>query len=111
MSFFIQDKGSLILQEVWNDASGAGLVYTPLEASSIKEAMRGDNAETVEILPCGFSIVPDNENGAGCLLTLGLQFLVSSNPTAQLTQQYVKAVEDLMAATIAKVKTAVGVQI
>lgn len=108
--FCIQENGALVLQEIWNDASGAGLVYAPLETNSIEEAMRGENADNVQLLPCGFSIFPDKETGAGCLLTLGLQFLVNSNPTAQLTQHYVEAVEQIMATTIGKVKTAMGVQ-
>ncbi|XP_023635531.1 homeobox-leucine zipper protein HDG6 isoform X2 [Capsella rubella] len=104
------ENDMLVLQEVWNDASGAVLVYAPVETSSIEAVNRGENSNYVPLLPSGFSIVPDGSTGGGCLLTLGLQILASTNPTAQLTQGFVKIVEGLMLHTIDKIKSALHKQ-
>jgi len=108
----------LVLQEIWNDASGAMVVYAPVETNSIELVKRGENSDSVKFLPSGFSIVPDGVNGSyhrgntggGCLLTFGLQILVGTNPTAALIQGTVKSVETLMAHTIVKIKSALDLQ-
>nr|BAG68845.1 homeodomain-containing transcription factor FWA [Turritis glabra] len=111
-------NGMLVLQEVWNDASGAVVVYAPVETSSIEPVKRGENSDSVQLLPSGFSILPDgvtdhkgkSKTGGGCLLTLGLQILLSSNPTAELTQDSVQKVEELIGHTIGKIKSALHIQ-
>lgn len=98
----------LVLQEVSNDASGSVVVYAPVETSSIEPI---ENLDSVQLLPSGFSILPDgvtgekSNTGGGCLLTFGLQILVNSNPTVELTQGFVKKVEELMVHTIGKIKS------
>ncbi|KAG7617305.1 Homeobox-leucine zipper protein HDG6 [Arabidopsis thaliana] len=114
----IVNNGMLVLQEIWNDASGAMVVYAPVETNSIELVKRGENSDSVKFLPSGFSIVPDGVNGSyhrgntggGCLLTFGLQILVGINPTAALIQGTVKSVETLMAHTIVKIKSALDLQ-
>ncbi|KAG7541501.1 START domain [Arabidopsis thaliana x Arabidopsis arenosa] len=109
-------NGMLVLQEIWNDASGAMLVYAPVETNSIEWVKRGGESDHVQLLPSGFSIMPDGVpdrkgksktgGGGGCLLTFGVQLLFSRNPTAELPQGYVKTVEVLMVHTIGKIKSA-----
>nr|BAG68835.1 homeodomain-containing transcription factor FWA [Arabidopsis lyrata subsp. petraea] len=112
-------NGMLVLQEIWNDASGAMVVYSPVETNPIEWVKRGGDSDYVQLLPSGFSIMPDGVpdrkgksktgGGGGCLLTFGLQLLFSSNPTAELPQGYVKNVEVLMVHTIGKIKSALHI--
>nr|BAG68838.1 homeodomain-containing transcription factor FWA [Arabidopsis halleri subsp. halleri] len=112
----IVGNDTLVLQEIWNDASGAMVVYAPVETNPMEWVKRGGNSDSVQLLPSGFSIMPDgvpdrkgkskNGGGGGSLVTFGLQILFSSNPTAVIPQGYVKNVEVLMVHTIGKIKSA-----
>ncbi|VVA92619.1 unnamed protein product [Arabis nemorensis] len=110
----IVENGMLVLQEIWNDTSGALVVYAPVDDNSMEEVMMGGDSDFVHLLPSGFSILPDRETGSdrgkdktsgACLLTLGFQFLVSSKPTSEVTQSFVKMVEGLLDCTIGNIKS------
>ncbi|KAF3603715.1 hypothetical protein F2Q69_00034034 [Brassica cretica] len=99
-----------VLQETWNDASGALLVYAPVDMEKI---LASENSDSVQILPSGFSILPDgggetdpNRSRVGCLLTLGYQMLHSVKPGEDVDQDFVKKVELLMDRTMGKIKSA-----
>lgn len=109
----------LVLQEIWNDASGAVVVYAPVETNSMEKVMRGEDSDFVQLLPSGFSILPDgktkpdrgkDKTSGGCLLTLGFQILVSSIPTSEITQSFVKTVEELLDRTIGKIKSGLHIE-
>ncbi|CAN1188859.1 Homeobox-leucine zipper protein ROC4 [Linum perenne] len=60
------DNGdSLILQEIWNDATSSLLVYTTVDIPMMGLAMSGGDSSFVPILPSGFGIFPDGYNGGG----------------------------------------------
>ncbi|KAF3527810.1 hypothetical protein DY000_02038331 [Brassica cretica] len=107
-----QEPGNSVLQETWNDASGALLVYAPVDMEKI---LASENSDSVQILPSGFSILPDgggetdpNRSRVGCLLTLGYQMLHSVKPGEDVDQDFVKKVELLMDRTMGKIKSALS---
>jgi homeobox-leucine zipper protein len=113
----------LILQETWTDASGSLVVYAPVDIPSINVVMAGGDSAYVALLPSGFAILPDERSsnncnggtvkagengtdGGGCLLTVGFQILLDSQPTAKLTVESVETVNNLISCTIQKIKAA-----
>lgn len=120
----------LILQETWSDASGSVVVYAPVDIPSINVVMGGGDSAYVALLPSGFAILPDEPSsygrphncnrtmiksgdngtdGGGCLLTVGFQILLDSQPTAKLTVESVETVNNLISCTIQKIKAALKV--
>ncbi|GAU44802.1 hypothetical protein TSUD_291950 [Trifolium subterraneum] len=120
----------LYLQDSWTDSSGSMVVYSPINMQSLSLVMSGGDSSCVALLPSGFSILPDghssnnsivgtssdgssssgndNDNG-GCLLTVGLQMVLSNLQSSKLTTESVDTVNDLIANTVQKVKDALGV--
>nr|POE69422.1 homeobox-leucine zipper protein anthocyaninless 2 [Quercus suber] len=125
------ESNMLILQETWTDASGSVVVYAPVDAPSINVVMSGGDSTYVALLPSGFSILPDDQsffggpqncngtvikednNGCdgsgGCLLTVGFQILINSQPAAKLTVESVETVNNLISCTIQKIKAALKI--
>ncbi|XP_019087173.1 PREDICTED: homeobox-leucine zipper protein HDG7-like [Camelina sativa] len=118
------ESSMLILQETWNDASGALVVYAPVDIPSMNVVMSGGDSAYVALLPSGFSILPDgsslsdqintnggmvNQESKGCLLTLGFQILVNCLPTAKLNVESVETVNNLIACTIHKIRAALRI--
>ncbi|KAK4283154.1 hypothetical protein QN277_000138 [Acacia crassicarpa] len=114
------ETGMVILQETWTDATGSMVVYAPVDVQSLNVVMSGGDSSYVALLPSGFAIHADGTNvgggnqssgsdgsGGGSLLTVGLQILVSSLPTGKLTVESVETVNNVMRATIEKIKEAV----
>ena len=121
----------LILQETWTDESGSVVVYAPVDVSSINVVMGGGDSAYVALLPSGFAILPDDQTsfgvppncsgsivkagdngsdvGSGCLLTVGFQILLNSQPTAKLTVESVETVNNLISCTIQKIKAALKI--
>lgn len=117
----------LILQETWVDASGALMVYAPLDIASMRAVMTGRESSFVALLPSGFAIVPDgssgcggsnewsgrlgrggsSNDGSGSLLTVAFQILVNNLPSAKLNVESVDTVNGLLACTIDRIKSAV----
>ncbi|KAL1198323.1 Homeobox-leucine zipper protein HDG7 [Cardamine amara subsp. amara] len=119
------ENSMLILQETWNDSSGALVVYAPVDVPSMNVVMSGGDSAYVALLPSGFSILPDgssslpdhidtnnslvNHESKGCLLTVGFQILVNSLPTAKLNLESVETVNNLIACTIHKIRAALRI--
>ncbi|XP_074587804.1 homeobox-leucine zipper protein HDG1-like isoform X2 [Curcuma longa] len=95
----------LILQETCADASGAMVVYAPVDVPAMHLVMNGGDSAYVALLPSGFAILPDG--GEGSLLTVGFQILVNNQPTAKLTVESVETVNHLISCTVQKIKAAV----
>ncbi|GLJ18483.1 hypothetical protein SUGI_0327740 [Cryptomeria japonica] len=76
--------------------------------------MNGQESNNVALLPSGFAILPDgpecrphsNPPVGGSLLTIAFQILVNNLPTAKLTMESVKTVNDLISCTTKKIKAA-----
>ncbi|XP_022877113.1 homeobox-leucine zipper protein ROC3-like [Olea europaea var. sylvestris] len=116
----------LMLQESCTDDSGSIVVYTTIDVDSIQLAMNGEDPSCIPLLPLGFIISPmghaindssitseDTENGnlqpdSGCLLTVGLQVLASTIPTAKLNLSSVTAINHHMCNTIQQISSALS---
>ncbi|XP_011048682.1 PREDICTED: homeobox-leucine zipper protein ANTHOCYANINLESS 2-like isoform X1 [Populus euphratica] len=117
----------LILQETWNDVSGSLVVYAPVDVQSVSVVMNGGDSTYVALLPSGFVILPgnsfsngepnncngnpakrdcDGNSGGGSFLTVGFQILASNLPSAKLTVESVKTVQNLISCTMQRIKTA-----
>ncbi|RID43165.1 hypothetical protein BRARA_I00043 [Brassica rapa] len=108
----------LILQETCIDASGALVVYAPVDIPAMHVVMNGGDSSYVALLPSGFAVLPDGgfnggsgdgeqrPVGGGSLLTVAFQILVNNLPTAKLTVESVETVNNLISCTVQKIRTA-----
>lgn len=109
----------LMLQESCTDDSGSLVVYATMDVDAIQLAMSGDDPSTVPLLPLGFVItpvtpaaVPSSESGclpeSGCLLTVALQVLASTIPTAKLNLSSVTAINHHLCNTVQQINAALS---
>ncbi|KAL6844550.1 hypothetical protein ACP4OV_026223 [Aristida adscensionis] len=113
----------LILQESCTDASGAYVIYAPVDVVAMNVVLNGGDPDYVALLPSGFAILPDGPAAAGgmpagdggvgsgsggSLLTVAFQILVDSVPTAKLSLGSVATVNSLIACTVERIKAAVS---
>ncbi|KAJ4905583.1 Homeobox-leucine zipper protein ANTHOCYANINLESS 2 [Raphanus sativus] len=104
----------LILQETCIDASGALVVYAPVDIPAMNVVMNGGDSSYVALLPSGFVVLPDGGSGdveqrpvgGGSLLTVAFQILVNNLPTAKLTVESVETVNNLISCTVQKIRDA-----
>ncbi|KAL1192116.1 Homeobox-leucine zipper protein HDG1 [Cardamine amara subsp. amara] len=98
----------LILQETSIDASGATIVYAPVDIPAIHSVMSGADSSYVPLLPSGFAILPDGQGmeETGSLLTVAFQILVNSLPTAKLNVESIETVNNLISCTVQKIRAA-----
>ncbi|MCH87030.1 homeobox-leucine zipper protein ANTHOCYANINLESS 2-like [Trifolium medium] len=131
ISILANSGNMLYLQDSWTDSSGSMIVYSSISMQSLSMLMNGGDPSSVPLLPSGFSILPDghsnnntlvetssdgsgssgseNDN-SGCLLTFGLQMLLTSLETSKLAYESVYTINELISCTIEKVKEALGVE-
>lgn len=127
----------LMLQESCTDESGSLVAYTTVDLDAIQLAMNGEDPSCIPLLPLGFVIVPVGhtnhdstvnlpagdicpdpiqeyaENGnnlpdSGCLLTVGLQVLASTNPSAKLNLSSVTAINNHICNTVHQINAALN---
>ncbi|KAL6556977.1 hypothetical protein OROHE_006853 [Orobanche hederae] len=114
----------LVLQECCSDDSGSIVVYSMIDVDAVQLAMNGEDPSSIPLLPLGFVIVPTNNNNNNnnmesdksqadnhhhsCLMTIGLQVLTSSIPTAKLNLSSVTAINHHLCNTIQQVNAALG---
>lgn len=126
----------LMLQESCTDQSGSLVVYTTVDVDSIQLAMSGKDPSCIPLLPLGFVIVPVEpikesnttsgdgnsmglspeeannigvqNNSAGCLLTIGLQVLGSTIPSAKLNLSSVNAINSHLCSTVQQITAALS---
>ncbi|CAN8308905.1 unnamed protein product [Cochlearia groenlandica] len=109
----------LILQETCIDASGALVIYAPVDIPAMHVVMNGGDSSYVALLPSGFVVLPDGGAdlrdsgddeqrpvGGGSLLTVAFQILVNNLPTAKLTVESVDTVNNLISCTVQKIRAA-----
>lgn len=117
-----------MLQESCSDDSGSIVVYTTIDVDAIQMAMNGEDPSCIPLLPLGFVIVPmgqtsnndpsiadtkqASENGhlpnSGCLLTVGLQVLASTIPSAKLNLSSVTAINHHLCNTVQQINAVLG---
>lgn len=107
----------LMLQESCTDTSGSLIVYATVEVNYIQLVMSGEDPSCIPLLPQGFSIIPitsspDTNSTAsgngGCLLTIGLQVLSSTVPTAKLNLQTANAITNHLCSTVHQINAALS---
>ncbi|KAH8513846.1 hypothetical protein H0E87_006922 [Populus deltoides] len=118
----------LMLQECCTDQSGSLVVYTTVDVESIQLAMSGEDPSCIPLLPLGFVIVPvesssavregnsmpsnsedgNGHNNSGCLLTVGLQVLASTIPSAKLNLSSVTAINSHLCNTVNQITAALS---
>ncbi|XP_054825439.1 homeobox-leucine zipper protein HDG5 isoform X2 [Prosopis cineraria] len=123
----------LVVQESCTDQSGSLVVYATIDVESIQLAMSGEDPSSVALLPQGFHIVPAttsvtniNANSTeasattvapppplhssslnqACLLTVGLQVLASTIPSAKLNLSSVTAINNHLCNTLHQIEAA-----
>ncbi|KAG9155416.1 hypothetical protein Leryth_009858 [Lithospermum erythrorhizon] len=107
-------SNTIILQETSTDSTGSLIVYAPVDIPAMNVVMNGGDSTCVEILPSGFSVVPDCfqdsaesnhiDGSKGSLLTIGFQILASNSPAAKLTMESVDTVNALISRTLQGIK-------
>ncbi|CAN1179863.1 Homeobox-leucine zipper protein HDG1 [Linum perenne] len=113
---------SYILQETSNDATSSLLVYAVVDAPILELAMGGGNSSFAALFPLGFTIFPDGNGGrgdgaststgiggggeGGCIMTVELQILASTDPELMATRDSVDIVTNLLSYTIQHIKDA-----
>lgn len=108
----------LILQESCTDATSSYVVYAPVDIVAMNVVLSGGDPSYVALLPSGFSILPDgpasNDGGimgggsvGGSLLTVAFQIIIDSTPDAKLSLGSIATVNNLIKATVEKIKAAV----
>lgn len=127
-AFNTSQNNMLILQESCTDASGSLVVYSPVDLPSINLAMSGEDTSYIPLLPSGFTIFPDGQtiggdqrdgassssggggNGSkgGSLISVALQILVSSLPSAKLNMESVTTVNNLISSAVQRIKSALN---
>ncbi|KAM0937153.1 putative transcription factor & lipid binding HD-SAD family [Dioscorea sansibarensis] len=105
----------MILQESSIDASGAHVIYAPLDDSTIGMVLDNCEPDLVELLPSGFAVLPDgpagllNEgNTAGSLLTVSFQILLHAAPSENIPVSSISTINSLIAGTVDRIKSAVS---
>ncbi|KAH7850012.1 hypothetical protein Vadar_026533 [Vaccinium darrowii] len=121
-SFAPKDSNMLVLQESCIDPLGSLIVYAPIDFSSIKSAISGEDSTNIPILPSGFIIsgdgrCPDKGTGGaststgrktrygGSLLTVAFQILECTH-SKQMNMDSVTTVNTLVSSSIQKIKAA-----
>ncbi|XP_052208784.1 homeobox-leucine zipper protein ROC3 [Diospyros lotus] len=115
----------LMLQESCTDDSGSLVVYSTVNVDAIQLAMSSEDPSCIPLLPLGFIIVPMEQGAAnngdtnpapssedgnrpesGCLLTVALQVLASTVPTAKLNLSSVTAINNHLCNTLHQINAA-----
>ncbi|XAR70663.1 hypothetical protein NMG60_11027585 [Bertholletia excelsa] len=110
----------LMLQESCTDDSGSLVVYSTVNVDAIQLAMTTDDTSCIPLLPLGFVIVPADQatspgsdakptatvGGGSCFLTVGLQVLASTVPTAKLNLSSVTAINNHLCSTVHQISAA-----
>lgn len=99
----------MIVQESSTNPTASFVIYAPVDIAAIETVLKGAESDYVALLPSGFVILPDGVSqrggGGGSLLTASFQMLVDSAPSAKLTMSSVATIENLIRATMHRIKT------
>ncbi|EOY25185.1 hypothetical protein SCA6_005530 [Theobroma cacao] len=118
----------LMLQESCTDRSGSLVVYSTVDVDSVQLAMSGEDPSCIPLLPLGFFITPvelirdasddqgksvppsEEANGhiSGSLLTVGLQVLASTVPSAKINLSSIAAINNHLCTTVHQITAALS---
>ncbi|KAL1220430.1 Homeobox-leucine zipper protein HDG3 [Cardamine amara subsp. amara] len=100
----------MTIQETSTDPTASYVIYAHLDVPAMEKVINGaDDSDIATVLPSGFVILPDGltqtiGNGGGSLITISFQMLVDATSSSQLTISSVATVENLVRATVVKIK-------
>lgn len=112
-----------MLQESYYTKAESVVAYTTLDAADVSKATSGADPSGISILPSGFAVVPlkltnstivecstgrNIQQEPGCLLTVGLQILASTNPHDNLNMLSAIDFYDQLHNIIHKIKMALS---
>ncbi|KAE8731929.1 Homeobox-leucine zipper protein ROC3 [Hibiscus syriacus] len=111
----------LMLQESCTDRSGSLVVYSTVDVDSVHLAMNGEDQSCIPLLPLGFFVTPmelikeagstEEANGhrsAGSLLTVGLQVLASTVPSAKINLSSIAAINNHLCTAVHQIRAALS---
>ncbi|CAM8957307.1 unnamed protein product [Rhodiola kirilowii] len=108
-----------LFQDTSTNAFESTIVYGLVDPAHMQSSiMTGCDSSNTALLPSGFSIVPDglesrpmvissrteDKNSGGSLLTMGIQALVSTSPTAKMTAEDVDSVSSLVSCALSNIR-------
>lgn len=104
----------LYLQESFNDYTGYYVIYAPVHMVTMSRILNGGNPDCVNILPCGFAILPDRpptlhiaeELNCGSLLTMAFHIIDRASAKKYIPQESVNAIYKVITETVDLIKTA-----
>ena len=116
-----------MLQESCTDRSGSLVVYSTVDVDSVQLAMSGEDPSCIPLLPLGFFVTPmelirdasdegksvppsEEANGhiSGSLLTVGLQVLASTVPSAKINLSSIAAINNHLSTTVHQISAALS---
>ncbi|KAK1422618.1 hypothetical protein QVD17_17903 [Tagetes erecta] len=110
------ESNILLLQETSSDSTGSYVIYAPVDVAAMNVVLNGGDPDYVAFLPSGFAILPDGpgqyegevvEVGTGgSLITVALQILATSDPTAKISVGSVETANALIKCTVERIKCA-----
>ncbi|CAH2068026.1 unnamed protein product [Thlaspi arvense] len=120
-----REKSIWVLQDSSTNSYESVVVYAPVDINTTQLVIAGHDPSNIQILPCGFSIIPDgvesrplvitsaqedrNSQG-GSLLTLALQTLINTSPAAKLNMESVESVTNLVSLTLHNIKRSLQIE-
>ncbi|XP_047331325.1 homeobox-leucine zipper protein ROC5-like [Impatiens glandulifera] len=101
-----------ILQETQSDGSGSLLVYAQVTLEGMQTVMEGRDSSLVEILPSGFSIIPNTKvcenDDDSCMMTVAFQLLTENSPgNMNIPRQTIEYINNVMSSRIQRIKSAI----
>ncbi|XP_010430051.1 PREDICTED: homeobox-leucine zipper protein GLABRA 2-like [Camelina sativa] len=120
-----REKSIWVLQDSSTNSYESVVVYAPVDINTTQLVLAGHDPSNIQILPCGFSIIPDgvesrplvitttqddrNSQG-GSLLTLALQTLINPSPAAKLNMESVDSVTNLVSVTLHNIRRSLQIE-
>lgn len=103
----------LYLQESYNDYTGFYVIYAPVDMVTMSRLLKGGNPDCVNILPCGFAILPDRpatlhiaeELNCGSLLTIDFHIIDRESTQKYIPPESVNAIYKVITETVDLIKT------
>ncbi|GKV27039.1 hypothetical protein SLEP1_g36246 [Rubroshorea leprosula] len=115
-----KENSTWVLQDTCTNAYESMVVFAPVDISGMQSVITGCDSSNIAVLPSGFSILPDGlesrplvitsrqeekSTEGGSLLTVAIQILTNSSPTAKLTMESVESINTLTSCTLRNIKT------
>ncbi|KAH7544331.1 hypothetical protein JRO89_XS15G0150300 [Xanthoceras sorbifolium] len=103
----------LYLQDSFTDQTGSYVIYAPVDLSTMSRILNGGNPENVNILPCGFAILPDRpvfdghgEDVCGSLLTIAFHIIDKVSAEENMNPESLNTIYRIITETVALIRNA-----